>query len=76
MHRVFLALWSRDFPATYTALNGTNWTPSVQPLIADLRSLTVLRARSLLSNSYADVSQEDFCLLMGVPMSTEGVAEG
>ncbi|OQR70085.1 COP9 signalosome complex subunit 8-like [Tropilaelaps mercedesae] len=72
LHRVFLALWTRDFPLIYTGLNGTSWPANLQPLIADLRSLTVLRARNLLSQSYADVSQEDFCTLMGVP--ADGVA--
>lgn len=74
LHRVFVALWARDFPAIYTAINGTNWPADLQPLISDLRSLTVIRARNLLSQSYADISQDDFCSLMGVP--TDAIVSG
>lgn len=70
LHRVFVSLWGRDFPAIYTAINSTNWPADLQPLISDLRSLTVIRARNLLAQSYADISQEDFCAFMGVTSDT------
>ncbi|XP_003737011.1 COP9 signalosome complex subunit 8 [Galendromus occidentalis] len=65
LHQVFLALWGRQFPAVYTALQAP-WPPAMQATMDDLRSLTVHRATSILAKTYENVAAEDFCSFLGV----------
>ncbi|XP_046676262.1 COP9 signalosome complex subunit 8 [Homalodisca vitripennis] len=67
------AMWQRDFPAVYTALNATMWTDNVAEIMKAVHQEVVRRATQLVCRAYTSVSINTAAALIGT--TPEAIAQ-
>jgi len=60
------AMWVRDFPAIYEALNK-EWSEPVKPIMGALQESTRKRALDLVSQAYSSINGDDLAAFLGMP---------
>uniref|UniRef100_A0A0A9W9W4 COP9 signalosome complex subunit 8 n=1 Tax=Lygus hesperus TaxID=30085 RepID=A0A0A9W9W4_LYGHE len=66
------AMWLRDAPGIYTALNSTQWSDDVAPIMAALVDKVRERCLGLVSQAYTSVTLDTLSKLLGVSPSEAG----
>lgn len=59
------AMWQRDFPAVYKALQATQWSENVSPIMTALHNEVRKRAEKLVCLAYTSLSVSTAAGLMG-----------
>ncbi|XP_041976601.1 COP9 signalosome complex subunit 8 [Aricia agestis] len=59
-------LWKKDFPGTYQALKGYNWTEPVAPIIEALEEKVRASVFNLIGRSYSSISLDTVVLMTGL----------
>ncbi|KAL1124800.1 hypothetical protein AAG570_001421 [Ranatra chinensis] len=63
------AMWKRDAPAVFTALNGTQWSENVGPIMRSLVGKVRERGLRLVAQAYSSLSIDTCSSLLGLSPS-------
>jgi len=70
------ALWTRDLPAVYAAIDARQWSSNVSAIVTAIKDRVRERAIELVGEAYTSIKVSDFAQMVGCPATTDSAQEG